>query len=813
VLDKVCSGAELKAEQIFSFSKPLITMNQLCWCGNPDLQDFSPEYLRCNVCSTLMSKSFPSADVTAITNEESDFYGKKYWLDHQVEELGLASIVERSRSDLLDRCGWWLAQVLEFRLPPVRLLEIGCSHGAFLALTELAGFSVTGLELSPWVVDFARRSFGVDVRIGPIERQGFQPGSFDVICLFDVLEHLQDPVRTLECCTQVLTPNGILVVQTPRYPFQMDFGELQERRHPFLQMMLPDEHFFLFSEESVKRLISEAGLFAYEFVPACFAHYDMMFVAGKGSLAKNSPQTKREALEANRGGRLIQAFLSSLQEKTNLEAQGQELYANLVQAKQDITSLDAQRQELRANLVQARQDIVQARQDIEILQGQLSAARTDIQGLSEKHHHINNWLRQTYAERAELRRWAGARAVIKQSSKLLVSGLEKRLPVAAPKAKKGPIRICVDLRVLPAKGEHTGLALAVVNLLKRLSQNERFEFIYLTLEPSFIENNALLRPQDSLIHISHDSPKLSYGRSQVEVIQTLKTANLKRHRTDIFYSPFGELSAVARGFKTVCLIPDLPHRDFCGLVSIDQLDRCESNLSNTLSTITKMQLTSEYMRQRVIEAYPIRPADTFITYLLLDDRLPTRPLKQSTSRPFFICPEGYYSRKSIETLLSGYKEYLVSGRTSGWAMVFGVSNDDRRHEFRALVHSFELDDDVEFENDLQGETWISLFRAASALLYPALHEGSGIPILEAFRYSLPVICSSVGSLPEVAGDAAIYVNPQSAAEITQAMLQISLSAETRSGLVKAGSRQLEMFNQDEQVKKLREAFLHLCIAK
>jgi glycosyltransferase involved in cell wall biosynthesis/2-polyprenyl-3-methyl-5-hydroxy-6-metoxy-1,4-benzoquinol methylase len=781
-------------------------MNQICWCGNADLQDFSPKYLRCDVCSTLMSKSFPSADVTAITDEDADFYGRKYWLDHQVDELGLASIVERSQSDLLDRCRWWLAQLLEFRLPPAGLLELGCSHGAFLALAEQVGFRVTGLELSPWVVGFARSSFGVDVRIGPIERQGFQSGSFDVICLFDVLEHLQDPVQTLECCAQALSSNGILVVQTPQYPFPTDFGELQERRHPFLQMMLPDEHFFLFSEESAKRLVREAGFFAYESIPACFAHYDMMFVAGKGSLAKTSAQAKREALEAHKGGRLVQAFLASLQEKTNLDAQRQELHANLVQAKQDIVSLGAQRQELHANLVQATQLLVQAGQDLE-------AARKDIEWLSEKSHHINKWLRLTYLERNQLRRWAGVRAVIKQSSKLFISALEKRLPAAPPKPKKGPIRICVDLRVLRIKGENTGLAPAVMSLLKRLSQDERFEFIYVTLEPLFIEENALVRPQDSLILISGGLARTSHGTAHVEVTEALKAASLRRHRTDIFYSPFGELSAMARDFKAVCLIPDLPHRDFSGLVSTDQLDRRELNISNTLSTVTKVQVASEFMRQRVIEAYPIQSADTFLTYLVIDDLVPTGPPRQSRSRPFFICPEGYYSRKSIEILLSGYKEYLASGRTSGWAIVFAGYNDDARQVLGDLVHSLALDNDVEIEDNLERETWKSLFRAASGLLYPALHEGSGIPILEAFRYSLPVICSSVGSLPEVAGDAAIYVNPQSAAEITQAMLQISSSAETRSGLVKLGSRRLEAFNLDEQVNKLREAFLDLCAAK
>jgi energy-coupling factor transporter ATP-binding protein EcfA2 len=107
--ENVClNGAVLglaKERSMPNSLEALKLMNQLCWCGNPDLQDFSPEYWRCDVCSTLISKSFPSDDGTAITDEDGDFYGKKYWLEHQVEKLGLETIEQRSRSDLLDRCG------------------------------------------------------------------------------------------------------------------------------------------------------------------------------------------------------------------------------------------------------------------------------------------------------------------------------------------------------------------------------------------------------------------------------------------------------------------------------------------------------------------------------------------------------------------------------------------------------------------------------------------------------------------------------------------------------------------------------------
>src|SRR5436190_4324399 len=149
-----------------------------CWCGNAALVDFSDGYACCTECGTLVSRRGLGVEETRVRDDEHDFYGKQYWLTRQ-RALGFPDIHERARRDLSERCLRWLGTLLTFRLPPARVLELGSGHGAFVALLCATGFDATGLELSPWVVDFARSTFAVPVLLGPLETQALPEHSLD----------------------------------------------------------------------------------------------------------------------------------------------------------------------------------------------------------------------------------------------------------------------------------------------------------------------------------------------------------------------------------------------------------------------------------------------------------------------------------------------------------------------------------------------------------------------------------------------------------------------------------------------------------
>jgi glycosyltransferase involved in cell wall biosynthesis len=88
----------------------------------------------------------------------------------------------------------------------------------------------------------------------------------------------------------------------------------------------------------------------------------------------------------------------------------------------------------------------------------------------------------------------------------------------------------------------------------------------------------------------------------------------------------------------------------------------------------------------------------------------------------------------------------------------------------------------------------SLLSGALAFVFPSLYEGFGLPVLEAMACGTPVVCSDVSSLPEVAGDAALYVDPQDAGGMAQALHQIVVDADLRRTLVGRGFQQVQRFS-------------------
>lgn len=294
-----------------------------CWCGSSSFAEFGPDYLKCVTCGTLVSQRGLVSEELQVVDDEIDYYGKKYWLTHQESDYSYPGFGSRIRADLPERNLHWLKALLKYSLPPGRVVELGCAHGSFVGMMTRAGYTASGVEMSPWIVNYAREAFGIDVQVGPVERLSLVPGSLDVIAMMDVMEHLADPVSTMRHCLDLLKPEGFLLVQMPNFEEERSFDELVSTNAPFLQQLKSDEHLYLYSQRATGEFFRRLGAQYIAFEPAIFAHYDMFFVVSRAPLRENSQQEIERALMSTPNGRFVLAMLD-MKDRYDLASQLQE---------------------------------------------------------------------------------------------------------------------------------------------------------------------------------------------------------------------------------------------------------------------------------------------------------------------------------------------------------------------------------------------------------------------------------------------------------------------------------------------------------
>ena len=201
--------------------------------------------LRCDNCSVCFSDALYRVDLAGL-------YTKSYFSGQQVstgyaDYHRLSSALERNAVRRLRRLEGLLGQ-------DRALLDVGCGTGEFLRVAAERGWQCAGVEISPYAAEYGRARYGLDISEGALTANLFPTHAFSAITLWDVVEHLPDPLTTLAICAQLLKPKGVLAISTG------DIGSLCARvcgRYWHL-FNLP-EHVFFFSRRTIRDLVKRAG--------------------------------------------------------------------------------------------------------------------------------------------------------------------------------------------------------------------------------------------------------------------------------------------------------------------------------------------------------------------------------------------------------------------------------------------------------------------------------------------------------------------------------------------------------------------------
>ncbi|MCC6793059.1 MAG: glycosyltransferase family 4 protein [Thermomicrobiales bacterium] len=294
----------------------------------------------------------------------------------------------------------------------------------------------------------------------------------------------------------------------------------------------------------------------------------------------------------------------------------------------------------------------------------------------------------------------------------------------------------------------------------------------------------------TLVPMEHPAVRIAWERAALPIFARV-------NRLDLFHGTVNALPAWLP-CPSVVTVHDLAFLRWPEQVPVRRYQYLARATRDAVRMASRVIAVSEATKRDIVELLNVRAEKVAVTPLGVDGRfrkpspgvLAAFRQKQGLERPFFLTVCTLEPRKNLPRLLEAFAQVkddlphtLVVVGPEGWRTGALKTTLDRLDlGERLILTGFVPDDDLPL--------WYSL---ADVFAFPSLYEGFGLPVLEAMGCGAPVLTSNVSSLPEIAGDAAVYVDPRSVDGIAEGLARLGTDAALRERLGAAGATRAEAF--------------------
>ncbi len=365
------------------------------------------------------------------------------------------------------------------------------------------------------------------------------------------------------------------------------------------------------------------------------------------------------------------------------------------------------------------------------------------------------------------------------------------------------MRIAIDARKLRDFGIGTYLR----NILIELSRlDQQTEYV------------VLCRPEDQ------DSGDV-LGRNFRMVPETAPTysiaeqfripLSLARERVKLVHEPHYVLPPAIR-CRSVVTIHDCIHLMFPQyLPSKLAYVYAKGSMWSATRKADRVLTVSQASKRDILRFFDIPPEKVEVIYNAIDERFlgPADTIRMDLTRqryqldhPFVLYVGNIKPHKNIERLVAAF---AIARRTGPDDLKLIIIGDElsKYPVLRQSVHRHKLDKHVRFLGFQPQETLAAFYRLARAFVFPSLYEGFGLPPLEAMACGTPVVTSNVSSLPEVAGDAALLVDPRDSDAIAGGIVRAATDETLRAELIAKGLARARDFSWKQSVAKIHAIYM------
>lgn len=261
----------------------------------------------------------------------------------------------------------------------------------------------------------------------------------------------------------------------------------------------------------------------------------------------------------------------------------------------------------------------------------------------------------------------------------------------------------------------------------------------------------------------------------------------------------------------VTTVHDVSFRLFPEWFSLKDRLVLDLGLRRTLANARHVFAVSECTREDIAEVYGVERERITVTHNALPPGFEPPEAgavdevlaRHGVERPFVLFVGVRQPRKNLPRAIRAFSQ-ARSGENLSHRLVIAGKRGWQGDETEAVIEA--AGDDVQPVGYVPDADLPALYAGADALLFPSLYEGFGIPVLEAFACGTPVVTSNVSALPEVAGDAAVLVNPREEAAVRGGLAGVLGDARLREELAERGRKRLEAFDWVETARRTVEGY-------
>jgi len=364
------------------------------------------------------------------------------------------------------------------------------------------------------------------------------------------------------------------------------------------------------------------------------------------------------------------------------------------------------------------------------------------------------------------------------------------------------VRIAIDARKL----HDFGIGTYIRNLLRQLARLDRDT-----------EFTLLCAPEDraSLASLGENFRPVVETAPSYSVSEQLKVPiAVGRAGVTLFHAPHYVLPPLV-ACRSVVTIHDCIHLMFPQyLPNRLAYGYARSSIALAARRATRVLTVSESSKRDILRYVDIPPEKIDVIYNAYDERFGVEPREEEVVRlreryqltdEFVLYAGNVKPHKNLERLIEAFN--LVRKRGLDHLKLVLIGDEISKYaSLRRAVHRHQLHKYVRFIGYLPEETLAVMYRLAGVFVFPSLYEGFGLPPLEAMASGTPVVTSNLSSLPEVAGDAALLVDPYDAAAIADGIHAVLTNERLRASLRRKGLARASEFSWEASVRRVREIY-------